>query len=89
MIDTEAKRVGSLLKHLREERGVTQGRVAEKVGVSQTTYAHYESGMARIPTYQRLVMIVATINALAVEGSPAMPAPELIALPPVLEAVAA
>lgn len=88
VIDTEAKRIGSLLKYLREERGVTQSRISERVGVSQATYAQYESGAKRIPTYSRLVEIVHKLDALAKDGSPRMPDPECIALPE-LEVIAA
>ena len=37
------------LRSLREERDLTQDRVAEILGISQRTYSDYESGRLRIP----------------------------------------
>lgn len=89
VIDTEAKRIGSLLKYLRTERGVTQSEVAKKVDINQATYARYESGACRIPTHRLLIDIVSTINALAADGSMRMPPAESIALPQSFELIAA
>lgn len=80
-IDTEAKRVGSLLKYLRTERGVTQKEVSDILDIAQSIYSTYESGTRKIPTHRLLVEIVATINARAREGSRRMPPAESIALP--------
>lgn len=37
------------VRSLREERNLTQDRVADIIGVSQRTYSDYESGRLRIP----------------------------------------
>lgn len=80
-VDTEAKRIGSLLKYLRTERGVTQKEVADRVDINQAIYSMYESGSRPIPSHRLFVEIVATINARACEGSRLMPPAEFIALP--------
>ena len=42
--ESRAKTIGSILKFLRNEVGLKQKDIAEKVGIAQQTYAGYESG---------------------------------------------
>jgi len=42
--ESRAKTIGSILKFLRNNLGVKQKDIAEKVGIAQQTYAGYESG---------------------------------------------
>lgn len=44
------------IKDLREAKGLTQEQVAQKLGVTQGTIAHWESG-ARTPTLTNMVKI--------------------------------
>ena len=39
------------MKELREEKGLTQCRLAELLCVAQTTYSHYETGRTPPPIY--------------------------------------
>ncbi len=43
-IDPEFKKLGRRLKLLRKSRGITQGEMAEKLGVSQTVICGVERG---------------------------------------------
>lgn len=45
--DTEAIRIGRILRLIREERGLTQAQVAERLGKGEGAYAAYESGRSR------------------------------------------
>ncbi len=40
----DQKRIGSFLKELRKEKGITQERVAEKLNVSARTVSRWETG---------------------------------------------
>ena len=44
------------IKDLREAKGLTQEQVAQQLGVTQGTIAHWESG-ARTPTLSNMVKI--------------------------------
>ena len=44
------------IKDLREAKGLTQEQVAQRLGVTQGTIAHWESG-ARTPTLSNMVKI--------------------------------
>jgi len=48
------KRLGKVLKQRREEKGMTQAVLAEKVGVGQTYIAKLESGDKKNPTLDLL-----------------------------------
>lgn len=37
------------LAELRKAEGLTQVQVAQKLGITQSSYAHYESGFRRVP----------------------------------------
>ena len=37
------------LAELRKAEGLTQVRIAEKLGITQGSYAHYENGLRRVP----------------------------------------
>lgn len=41
--------MGKRLKELREESGLTQKQVAEKLGVNSVTYLHYEKAQREPP----------------------------------------
>jgi transcriptional regulator with XRE-family HTH domain len=43
------KELGARVARVRKERGMTQQGLAERLGVPQQTYAHYEVGRARVP----------------------------------------
>lgn len=43
-IEVRSEIIGSILKFLRNEAGLTQTEVANKIGIAQQTYAGYESG---------------------------------------------
>ena len=49
-----ARRLGGMLKRLREKRGMTQEQLAAKVGVSQTYIAKLESGAKTNPSLDLL-----------------------------------
>jgi transcriptional regulator with XRE-family HTH domain len=42
--------IGSIIRQLRMEKGIKQEGMAEKIGISQSTYSRYESGCTRITT---------------------------------------
>jgi transcriptional regulator with XRE-family HTH domain len=44
------------IRAIREDRDLTQQRVADLLGVGQRTYADYESGKTRIPVERLLVL---------------------------------
>lgn len=43
------KALGRRLAHLRQEAGLSQQTVADRLGVAQQTLAHYEVGRLRLP----------------------------------------
>lgn len=52
---------GSRLKKLREEKGLTQQQLAEKVNLSQQTIGHYEVGRAK-PDLDTLQLLASKLN---------------------------
>lgn len=42
------------LRQLREERGLSQEELAEKLNINRSSITHYESGGKRIPRHERL-----------------------------------
>lgn len=44
------------LKNLREEHGKSRREIAAALGVSYSTYAHYESGLRRVSLEQILTL---------------------------------
>jgi transcriptional regulator with XRE-family HTH domain len=59
--ETFFKKIGSLIATLREEQGLTQNQLAEKIGVKQPVLASYEIGRRRIPL-PRLVQIAEALS---------------------------
>ena len=55
-IKTNKKQIGNRLKELRNSLNLSQLKFAEKCGISQTTYSHYETGFN----------LITTINAYAI-----------------------
>lgn len=55
-IKTNKKEIGKKLKRLRESLNLSQLKFADKCGISQTTYSHYETGLN----------LITTINAYAI-----------------------
>ncbi len=55
-IKTNKKEIGKRLKELRESLNLSQLKFADKCGISQTTYSHYETGLN----------LITTINAYAI-----------------------
>lgn len=49
------------LKHLREKRGLSQSKLAEKIGVNQTTIARWEDDN-RVPTIDNAVDVANVLN---------------------------
>lgn len=49
-IKTNKKQIGKRLKDLRDGLNVSQLKFADKCGISQTTYSHYETGLNLITT---------------------------------------
>ena len=49
-IKTNKKKIGNRLKELRTSMNLSQLKFAEKCGISQTTYSHYETGFNLITT---------------------------------------
>lgn len=49
------------LKHLREEKGLSQSRLAEKIGVNQTTIARWEDDN-RVPTIDNAIDVADALN---------------------------
>lgn len=58
-LSAEASQIGSRVKRAREEAGLTQAQVAQRVGVSVSTYPRWERGEQRIP--QTAFIALATI----------------------------
>lgn len=54
--------IGERIKKIRTETGLSQKEVAKRLGVSQPSYAQYESGK-RKPKYETLVKIAQALNA--------------------------
>lgn len=50
------------LKKLREEKGLSQEQLAEKLDINRTSVVHYESGSDRIPRTKRLQEIADFFN---------------------------
>ena len=48
MIDFNMKRVGLRIKELRQESGMLQFQLAEKIGAAQNTIVQYEKGISRM-----------------------------------------
>ncbi len=42
--ESVAKEIGSMIRQARKEKGLTQSKLGELLGVSKVTVAHYESG---------------------------------------------
>jgi len=38
-----------IIRNLRKERGLTQKKVADYLGIDRSTYAYYESGHTKLP----------------------------------------
>ena len=49
--------LASVLKGFRKEKGLTQGAVAERLGITQQSYAHFEANPATA-TLERLFMVL-------------------------------
>ncbi len=49
-INTDKKKIGKKLKELRKSLNLSQELFANKCGLSQTTYSHYETGLNLITT---------------------------------------
>lgn len=49
-IKTNKKQIGKRLKELRNSLNLSQLKFADKCGISQTTYSHYETGLNLITT---------------------------------------
>lgn len=71
---------GMNLKKLRKAKGLTQAEVAQKIGVTQSAYAHYENGIRkleadRIPTLAKAlgVQLVELYGGEAAKGKEAAP----------------
>ena len=47
---TSKEQIGKRLKSLRTELNLSQEKFADKCGISQTTYSHYETGFNLITT---------------------------------------
>jgi transcriptional regulator with XRE-family HTH domain len=45
------KTLGARLTKLRKEQGLSQQSVADKLGIAQQSYAHYEVGRVRMPLW--------------------------------------
>lgn len=45
-----------VIREIREERSLTQQKVADMLNVGQRTYADYESGKTRIPVDSLLIL---------------------------------
>ena len=48
--ETDKIKIGKKLKEIRKSLGLSQQKFAEKCGLSQTTYSHYETGFNLITT---------------------------------------
>jgi len=57
-----ANNLAERLIRLRQREGLTQVQVAERLGVSQATYAHYERGFRRAPM-ERIPALAQALNA--------------------------
>ncbi len=45
------KAMGTRIAQARKKKGLTQQQMADELGIAQQTYAHYEVGDVRIPTF--------------------------------------
>lgn len=57
----EEKTVGEIIREARKSAGMTQEEVAEKLGISRSVIAKYETG-AISPTIDRLIEIMDAIG---------------------------
>lgn len=71
------KPLGERIAKARKERGLTQVQVADQLGIAQQTFAHYETGRARIAV--SLLPVLADILDLTLDellvGQPSMRLP--------------
>ena len=58
------KDMGARLKEQREQKGMSQKDLADKVGVKQHTISQYESGTKR-PSYEVLLLLAKSFNVTA------------------------
>lgn len=66
------KAVGARIAKLRKEQGLSQQSVADKLGIAQQSYAHYEVGRVRMPLWvlPRLAQLLG-VSADELIGEPA------------------
>lgn len=60
---TIRRKIGRIVKHLREKRGLTQGDLAERAGTKQPSIARLEAGRV-IPRLDLLEKIAASLGLL-------------------------
>lgn len=65
----EAARMGLELRRLRDESGLTQKEVAERIGMEDKAYAHYETGRAilKVPLLRPLAGALRVTPAVLLE----------------------
>ncbi|HVT15218.1 MAG TPA: helix-turn-helix transcriptional regulator [Thermoanaerobaculia bacterium] len=56
-----ARQVGGALRHLREQRDLTQGMLADLIGISRGKLSTYETGR-QIPNLYDVVKLLATLG---------------------------
>ncbi|MCK0509090.1 helix-turn-helix domain-containing protein [Aromatoleum anaerobium] len=70
-----------VLKAFRKEQGLTQAVMAEKLGITQQSYAYFEAKPATV-TLERLFTVLRLLNVdISLDRSSPTPAPEIEALP--------
>ncbi len=57
----DRKQFGEKIRYFRKQKGLTQGQLAEMIGVSQVTIAHYERGN-RFPKGTKLALLASVLN---------------------------
>ena len=64
MIHFDEKRAGSRIKELREEMGLTQKQLADKIGIARNTITQYELGIASM-SVRVLTLLIQTLDTTA------------------------
>ncbi len=54
--------VGKIISKIRNERGLTQYRLAKMIGTPQSDMARIETGRTKNPTWQRMIRIADALD---------------------------
>ena len=60
---TDPANIGGRIKHMREQRGMTQPELAEAIGIKQPSMSDIESGKSKSPSAINLLKIAHALDA--------------------------